>query len=88
MTATLVEVCDVSKSFGGVDALRDVSLSIAPGEVHALCGENGAGKSTLIKVLGGTVSPDRGRVIRCLRILVHSHVEPVVDETEGKVPSR
>ena len=61
--AALVEVRGVSKAFGGVRALRDVSLSIAPGEVHALCGENGAGKSTLIKVLSGTYTPDWGLVL-------------------------
>lgn len=61
--ASLVAVQHVSKSFGGVHALRDVSLSIAPGEVHALCGENGAGKSTLIKIITGSVVPDEGRVL-------------------------
>ncbi len=58
-----VDIRGVSKSFGGVRALRDVSLDIRPGEVHALCGENGAGKSTLIKVLSGVYRPDAGRVI-------------------------
>jgi ribose transport system ATP-binding protein/rhamnose transport system ATP-binding protein len=52
----------VTKSFGGVHALEDVHLDIAPAEVHALCGENGAGKSTLIKVLAGSVVPDSGSV--------------------------
>jgi rhamnose transport system ATP-binding protein len=61
--ASLVEVEHVSKSYGGVHALRDVSLSIAPGEVHALCGENGAGKSTLIKIITGSVVPEEGRVL-------------------------
>src|SRR5438477_1766780 len=61
-STALVEVQHVSKSFGGVRALRDVSLMIAPGEVHALCGENGAGKSTLIKIMTGSVVPDSGEV--------------------------
>lgn len=52
----------ISKSFGGVAALADVSLHIAPGEVHGLCGENGAGKSTLIRVCGGMLAPDAGHV--------------------------
>jgi rhamnose transport system ATP-binding protein len=60
--AALIEVKQVSKSYGGVRALRDVSLMIAPGEVHALCGENGAGKSTLIKIMTGSVVPDSGEV--------------------------
>ena len=50
------------KHFGGVLALRDVSLDLRPGEVHALVGENGAGKSTLIKVLTGVYRPDAGDV--------------------------
>ncbi|MHB1517247.1 MAG: sugar ABC transporter ATP-binding protein [Acidimicrobiales bacterium] len=52
----------VSKMFVGVAALRDVTLRLRPGEVHALVGENGAGKSTVIKVASGAVSPDQGRV--------------------------
>jgi rhamnose transport system ATP-binding protein len=53
----------VSKSFGAVRALRDVSLSLAAGQAHALLGENGAGKSTLIKVLAGAHRPDEGTVL-------------------------
>jgi rhamnose transport system ATP-binding protein len=58
-----IEVRQVSKSYGGVHALSGVSLDVAPGEVHALCGENGAGKSTLIKILAGSVKPDDGQVL-------------------------
>jgi ribose transport system ATP-binding protein len=50
----------ISKSFGGVAALTDVSLEVLPGEVHALLGENGAGKSTLMNVATGTIRPDAG----------------------------
>ncbi|MEM9522584.1 MAG: sugar ABC transporter ATP-binding protein [Pseudomonadota bacterium] len=53
----------IDKHFGGTYALRNVSLSVARGEIVALLGENGAGKSTLIKVLGGIHPPDAGRVL-------------------------
>ncbi len=53
----------VTKSFGGTQALRNVSLHVERGEIVALLGENGAGKSTLIKTLGGIHKPDSGRVL-------------------------
>ncbi len=53
---------DVSKRFGNLQALRGVSATFFPGEVHAVLGENGAGKSTLMGVLGGFVNPDSGTV--------------------------
>ncbi len=56
------EVSDVSKRFGTVQALHEVSLTVHPGEVVVLLGENGAGKSTLLRVLGTTVLPDTGQV--------------------------
>src|SRR5918997_516145 len=52
----------ITKSFGAVRALRDVSFSIVEGEAHALVGENGAGKSTLMRVLAGIVRPDQGEL--------------------------
>ncbi|MBT56317.1 MAG: ribose ABC transporter ATP-binding protein [Mameliella sp.] len=54
---------DIVKTFPGVRALDGVSLTLLPGEVHALMGENGAGKSTLMKVLGGILKPNEGRII-------------------------
>lgn len=59
----LLEITGVHKRFGGVHALRGVSLDVRPGEVHALVGENGAGKSTLINILAGAVRRDAGRVM-------------------------
>ncbi|CAM5698196.1 MULTISPECIES: sugar ABC transporter ATP-binding protein [Streptomyces] len=61
--APVLALKGVSKSFGAVRALRDVSLELLPGEVHALAGENGAGKSTLIKTLAGVHRPDTGQVL-------------------------
>jgi rhamnose transport system ATP-binding protein len=63
VNAPLIQVRYVGKAFGGVQALAEVSLDIAPGEVHALVGENGAGKSTLIKILSGIHAPDDGEVL-------------------------
>src|SRR5258708_2007999 len=63
MAASAIAIEAVSKRFGGTQALDDVSLALSPGAVHAVVGENGAGKSTLIKILGGVVRPDQGRVL-------------------------
>src|SRR4029078_8371514 len=59
----ILEVVDFSKSFGPVRAVRNLSLDVRVGEVHAICGHNGAGKTTLVKALVGLVKPDEG-VIR------------------------
>lgn len=58
-----LELRNLSKSFGGTQALRGVDLSLLPGEVHGLLGENGSGKSTLIKVLAGFYDPDEGELL-------------------------
>jgi ribose transport system ATP-binding protein len=58
-----VELIGISKSYGGISALKDVTLKIRPGEIHALVGENGAGKSTLMKILSGAVARDSGKIM-------------------------
>ncbi len=52
----------ITKRFGGTLALDDVNFEARPGQIHALLGENGAGKSTLVRIMGGVLAPDRGRV--------------------------
>lgn len=62
MTATL-ELREIDKSFPGVRALSQVSLTVQAGRIHALLGENGAGKSTLIKIAAGALRPDAGLML-------------------------
>ena len=62
MTEPAVRFENITRRFPGVQALSDVSLEIAAGSCHALCGENGAGKSTLGKILAGIHTPDSGRL--------------------------
>ena len=59
----ILEMRNITKSFGGVQALRDVSFQCKPGTVHALVGENGAGKSTLMKILAGALLADSGEIL-------------------------
>ena len=62
VTGLLLELEGISKAYPGVQALDRVSLRLGAGEVLGLIGENGAGKSTLMRVLGGVVRPDAGRI--------------------------
>ncbi len=62
MTAPLLEAVGITKSFGGVPALRDGRLTLEAGSVHALCGGNGAGKSTFLNVVMGLLRRDGGTV--------------------------
>jgi ribose transport system ATP-binding protein len=61
--APLLEMRGIGKSFPGVRALSDVSLTLSAGEVHVLVGENGAGKSTLMKILAGALQADQGEIL-------------------------
>ena len=63
MTEPILKTEGISKSFGAVQASRDVTLDLRPGEIHALIGPNGAGKSTLIKQIAGNIRPDAGRIL-------------------------
>lgn len=60
---TLLRAENITKRYPGVTALKDVAISVEPGEVHCIVGENGAGKSTLVKVLTGLEKPDAGRLV-------------------------
>jgi simple sugar transport system ATP-binding protein len=57
-----LRLSNISKSFGGVQALKDADFSIGKGEIHCLVGENGSGKSTLIKIISGNLQPDTGEI--------------------------
>jgi branched-chain amino acid transport system ATP-binding protein len=58
----LLEVTGISRRFGGLQAVRDLSLSVAPDEVLGLIGPNGAGKTTAFNLLSGFLAPDRGQI--------------------------
>ena len=58
-----IEAVSLSKQYGAIAALRDVSVSVARGEIHGLVGANGAGKSTFVRILAGVTQPDSGQVL-------------------------
>jgi simple sugar transport system ATP-binding protein len=62
MSNALIQLSGISKSFAGVQALKEVNLTLEYGEIHCLAGENGCGKSTLIKVMSGVHAPDHGDI--------------------------
>lgn len=76
-----VEMNAISKRFGGVHALREVSLRVCSGEIHALLGENGAGKSTILKILRGVQAPDGGTI--AVGGEVFEHLSPQVARKQG-----
>ena len=59
-TTSRLEILSLTRSFASICAVREFSLVIAPGEIHALCGHNGAGKSTVVRMLSGQLQPDSG----------------------------
>ena len=61
--SVLLRASNITKSYAGVQALKQASFELRAGEVHAIVGENGAGKSTLIKMLSGVLQPDEGRIL-------------------------
>ncbi len=76
MKPPILEMRHISKRFDMTQALDDVSLTLYPGEIHALLGENGAGKSTLIKIMTGIHRPDQGEILLDGKpITIHNSVE-------------
>ena len=63
MTNPVLELRDITKSFGALTATNNLSLTVMPGEIHALIGPNGAGKTTLIQQIYGALKPDSGQVL-------------------------
>src|SRR5947209_3566648 len=76
-----IELRGISKRFGGVRALSDVSFSIQAAEIHCLAGENGCGKSTLIKILSGVYAPDEGQIV--LEGKAHADLTPAASQRFG-----
>ena len=69
MGELILEMKNITKTFGSVSANQDVCLKVYAGEIHALLGENGAGKSTLMNVLTGIYRPDSGEIFTGKRSL-------------------
>jgi simple sugar transport system ATP-binding protein len=76
MTAPILALRGVNKSFGPIDVLHDITLEVRPGEVLCLLGDNGAGKSTLIKIMSGVHQPSSG--------VIELDGEPVPLPTPGR----
>ena len=62
MSAPLLDVSNLTRRFGGLVAVDDISLSLAPGEILGLLGPNGSGKSTVLNLISGALRPDRGSI--------------------------
>ena len=81
MSKTPLKLSNITKTYSGVTALRDVSFEVREGEVHALLGENGAGKSTLMNVASGTTQPDIGTIEIDGEII--QHLNPIIATEKG-----
>ena len=73
----ILELNQINKSFGHVQANKDISLKFSKGDIHGIIGENGAGKSTLVKILFGLYQADEGE------ILLQKQIEILPDDTLG-----
>ncbi len=87
MSAALVGA-GLSKQYGETRALRDVTLELHPGRIHALVGENGAGKSTLTKILTGLERPDEGRILIAGQATTFSSRQDALAHGIGLVPQQ
>lgn len=81
MADEFLKVSNISKSFAGVQALQDVSLTVERGKIYCLVGENGSGKSTLIKVIAGVYSPDEGDIV--INGTLYRRLHPIDSIREG-----
>lgn len=82
----MLRVRDIDAYYGGIYALRNVSVTIRPGEIVALIGANGAGKTTLLNVISGIVRPEGGKVIFADQDITHFPPEKIVQMGIGQVP--
>jgi ABC-type cobalamin/Fe3+-siderophores transport system ATPase subunit len=78
-----LEVAGLSKTFGPARVLREVGLSVAPGELHGLVGQNGCGKSTLVKILTGVYAPDPGGSVTVDSRRLRTPVQPAEQREAG-----
>jgi simple sugar transport system ATP-binding protein len=82
---SLIRLAGISKSFGKVQANRDVSLTVAEGKILALLGENGAGKSTLMSILAGQIQPDSGTIFLREKKVQFTSTEKAIKSGVGMV---
>ncbi|MGB9638158.1 MAG: sugar ABC transporter ATP-binding protein [bacterium] len=81
MADYFLKLTNISKTFGGVQALKSVNLEIGKGEIHCLAGENGCGKSTLIKIISGVYLPDEGDIL--INNRHYKYITPIDSIMEG-----